>query len=470
MPVFSISVCAYDVDGHSVTTAWYIDDVQDIAEFDNTIITSISSANFSIATNVVFDKSIEKNNVWDFEIEFIGSTASYNEAQVYFFNDSNLVISTYNVSIEDNKLSFIDLQFNDVCSRVLIYFNISSPFWRVISTVYDFTIDGTTYQYEKGMSWNTWVSSSYNTLGVTIDSESSQLVLGDALDFKVLKNGDDYVYGADYIDSSITYVFVNPSSAPTYATFIGDGYEITFQVGMTWKDWIDSSMNTYGWSYSGDYVYNSDGNKVWERHYNSNMNAWMTSGIQPDLLIEANCIYGSEAYCDGYPYNYLTAQYEFDFSISSVSVTLQDDSGLLKGIIGWVKNIFNAIKELPSKIVNGITDAIKSLFIPSEQSFTEIKDKFEALLADRFGAAYDAVDIIDDFTNSFVYTDTQALVSFPSVTVNLAGTQFTFGGWEISVIPQGFQGLVDTLKLVINIVCTVAFVMACKKRYEGVFR
>ena len=38
-----------------------------------------------------------------------------------------------------------------------------------ISFLIAFTIDGITYQAEKGMTWNQWVSSSYNTAGLMVE-------------------------------------------------------------------------------------------------------------------------------------------------------------------------------------------------------------------------------------------------------------------------------------------------------------
>ena len=158
----------------------------------------------------------------------------------------------------------------------------------------------------------------------------------------------------------------------------------------------------------------------------------------------------------------------YDFSITSVTLDIVDEGGLLTGITDWVKKIWTSITELPTKIVNGITNGIKSLFIPTEESIQEIKAKFESLLAQRFGAAYEAGALVDDFVSAFTYENNKPTITFPEVTVNLVGTDFTFGGWNVDIIPKGLEMLLDALKLISNIVCTFLFVNALKKRFEGV--
>lgn len=145
------------------------------------------------------------------------------------------------------------------------------------------------------------------------------------------------------------------------------------------------------------------------------------------------------------------------------------------------KKAANGIKELPQKIGETvgaklmelgewIIEKIKGLFIPSEESIVELKDKFEQLLNNRFGAVYDAADIIDDFANSFSYTNTDNSITIPDVKLNLAGTEFTFGGWEVDVIPDGFEGLVEVLKTVVSMVCTILFINSMRKRLEEILK
>lgn len=70
-------------------------------------------------------------------------------------------------------------------------------------TLISFTIAGTSYQAEEGMTWGEWVASSYNTGGLYLDSlgyvvrSSSSHVL----------NGNNYVHKNTAIIAGFSYTF-----------------------------------------------------------------------------------------------------------------------------------------------------------------------------------------------------------------------------------------------------------------------
>lgn len=167
----------------------------------------------------------------------------------------------------------------------------------------------------------------------------------------------------------------------------------------------------------------------------------------------------------------------------SVDITETSTNGLLSGIIEWIKSIKEGITELPNKIksaltslfdmvVNAITnlgnfiiDGIKGLFVPTNEDITEMQDDWNTLLEDRFGALYQAIDIIHDYAESFTASE-KTTIDFPEVSVPLGDEEFVFGGWTIKVVPDGFSVIIDALKLMISIISTFAFVNAMKNRLE----
>jgi len=120
------------------------------------------------------------------------------------------------------------------------------------------------------------------------------------------------------------------------------------------------------------------------------------------------------------------------------------------------------VKSIPEKILDGI----KGLFVPDEQDMQEYNDKWDELLHSRFGALYESVDIISEVGTVFVDTEARNTVDFPSVTIPLAGVDFEFGGWEVQVIPDGFDVLVDMLKGMISLLATVAFVNTLRNKFD----
>lgn len=183
------------------------------------------------------------------------------------------------------------------------------------------------------------------------------------------------------------------------------------------------------------------------------------------------------------------ASYGFRNSMFIIGNTASDNSGFFASIIEWLQNIrdriqsvaqsvanlgstmtnvWNSIKNLPSQIWTYISDGLTSLFIPDEETITGIKEDWDGLMSDRFGAIYDAGSLITDWAGNFQEQSAKDTIQMPSVTVNLAGTPFTFGGYDVKLIPDGFGALVEILKGLLDIVCTLAFVNAMRKRYDSI--
>lgn len=76
---------------------------------------------------------------------------------------------------------------------------------------------------------------------------------------------------------------------------------------------------------------------------------------------------------------------------------LRETNGLLTGILSGLNNIFQSITDLPGKIA----DAIKSLFVPSQDDLTAVKTKYEQLLSERLGFVWQAGDMVNDFFSDF---------------------------------------------------------------------
>lgn len=131
----------------------------------------------------------------------------------------------------------------------------------------------------------------------------------------------------------------------------------------------------------------------------------------------------------------------------------------------------NSILDLPNKI----KDMLIGLVVPDDETINAKYAEFDELLASRFGLIYQSADIIHDFAESFqtqavMTADTGGIITLPSVTVNLAGTAFTFGGYEVDIIPDGFEQLQTAVRLAVSMVCTVVFVNMCKNKLEAILK
>lgn len=149
--------------------------------------------------------------------------------------------------------------------------------------------------------------------------------------------------------------------------------------------------------------------------------------------------------------------------------SIPDYSGVLGGIqdaVGdlqtGIGNVVDGIANLPQTIMDGI----KGLFVPDAAAMAAQQEKWTELLADRFGAVYESIALVDDLVGTFKERLAQGTIRIPSVTVDLAGTPFTFGGWDVDVIPDDFVFLVEVCKKIVDILCTLAFLSAMRKRFD----
>ena len=136
----------------------------------------------------------------------------------------------------------------------------------------------------------------------------------------------------------------------------------------------------------------------------------------------------------------LTSYYGFngDSTYQYIVDIQSEEAGLLQGVINKLTSGFSAlgeklssvvtsITELPQKLWNLMSDGLKSLFVPSEESMTEYKDKWDTLLSERLGAVYQVVNITLESWDEVMQageTDTIDLIATTS-TSKPSGTIFT---------------------------------------------
>lgn len=127
-------------------------------------------------------------------------------------------------------------------------------------------------------------------------------------------------------------------------------------------------------------------------------------------------------------------------------------------------NLNSTLEETPNKLLEGI----KGLFIPTEQDMIEIKDKWQLLLEERFGALYQAGSLITDFSENFTYKGVQSTIELPYVWIPLGDTIFEFGGYDVQIVPDGFDVLRDALITIIDVVCTLAFLVMLRNKFNKI--
>jgi hypothetical protein len=413
VPVFSVSASAISIDGYDVFTNVYDPRIDNYKEFQDTLSLDSSTNPLIIIFDIHLPEVIKKNALFDIEVKF--SLGEYDYLTSFadmggsaYDSEWNELNNDLDAIIEDGVLKETDIIAEGDIKYIRYTFTIFNPTFHITNSSAN-DLKGTTWL----LNYNWQTESGFGSFPVT----------GYAYDKNAVNHYpfETLYLGWANINNKLTAAKNRISFGSQITTTSPTQYYIAFNTG---------DQNTPDIA---------------------KLRGWLESNAT--LVTEATT----------------TAQYTFDFSVTSVKVTEQEEGGFLSGIFNWIKKVFNAIINLPF----AIAEKIKALFVPSEDSIVQLKEKFEALLADRFGGAYQALEIVAQFGQTMstsTLEDTQESITFPSVTVPLAGTQFSFGGWEVDVIPKGFEALLTPLKLIVDIVCTVAFINALKKRMEEVLK
>ena len=340
-------------------------------------------------------------------------------------------------------------------------------------TLKDFTIN---LEYRLQYADN---GTTYIRLTKEIDNNSTyyvghELVSGVPMDYSnelkftasiVNKDGSLLVKEGEVFDFSISGLLLDVEVS--YTSFIWKNTPQEIYVGLVHTD------GTWTYLYDVDWVYSSG----------SLTHAIKVSGTAPkDVrkivfyeMIKQRTVTGMHGtYSSSIGMGDLDTPTAIEVDIQSKEVGLLENIGnkLSSGFSALgdkLMNVFNSIVELPQKIWNLISDGLKSLFVPSEESMTDYEDKWDSLLSQRLGAVYEVCDIVTDSWSEIGNADTTDTINFPSATIDLPGdAQFTFGGYDVKIVPDGFDVLVQAIKLIVGIVCTLAFINGMLRRYDEI--
>lgn len=146
-------------------------------------------------------------------------------------------------------------------------------------------------------------------------------------------------------------------------------------------------------------------------------------------------------------------------------------TGIVSEIYSGFSYVINQLTELPALIWQKFEDGIKFLFLPTEEYIVNYKKDMDTLLADKFGAVYEVVNLTFESWDRITANDEQNIISVEEVTIPLPDdNEFSFGGYDVPIVPSGFEWLATSVKTVVGIVCTVAFVNGLRKRYDEIMR
>lgn len=136
-------------------------------------------------------------------------------------------------------------------------------------------------------------------------------------------------------------------------------------------------------------------------------------------------------------------------------------------ILQRLQSILTTLGQLPQKIWDLIETGLQNLFIPDASYISDYKTKWNELLEARFGALYQVSSLLYDTFINIRFADYTNTITLPATTIDLPeGVQFTFGGYDVDIVPQKFEFLANWVKIAIGIVCTFSFLNVLKIHYE----
>ena len=145
--------------------------------------------------------------------------------------------------------------------------------------------------------------------------------------------------------------------------------------------------------------------------------------------------------------------------------------GVPANIAEQLRGFFDDVVSSVANLGTSILDGISALFVPSDEKLSSIKDDYIGFFQNRFGALYQSVDILSGIMDSFVEVESRTTIEIPETTFTfMDGLEFTFGGWTVPMIPEGFETFAETTKYFIDVVCTVAFLNMLNARYRAFFK
>lgn len=168
----------------------------------------------------------------------------------------------------------------------------------------------------------------------------------------------------------------------------------------------------------------------------------------------------------------------FKLSLSgNISVdTSGVNTGLLKSIIQWLRNILNAITALPQQIADLVVNGIKSLFVPSADDLQPKFQEFQNVAYSKLGFVYqvatDFVTLIQEFFNATVSPTTTLTIpqiALPWDKVD-GGQMILLQETTFSVFPENLEVLRTLCKTVTSMLLVLYFYRSVLEAFEKFFK
>ena len=156
---------------------------------------------------------------------------------------------------------------------------------------------------------------------------------------------------------------------------------------------------------------------------------------------------------------------------------INDQTDAIKENTEVNKNIFQEILELPSKIIELLLDALKSLFIPRDGFFNDWLDDLNHYFGDAFGILYYPFELLIDFLNRVGRIDetSTAIINVPRFDIDFLGYQATlFQGYTFDfnsiLVNETYKNIHIIYLTVVDIILWLSVVYLAAKCIHSIIR
>lgn len=154
-------------------------------------------------------------------------------------------------------------------------------------------------------------------------------------------------------------------------------------------------------------------------------------------------------------YDFISSRLDFNFS------------GVLWSIQRFVSSLADDVKNLPSTIFDGIEGIFEKLFVPNEENYIEMFEKFKKFMLDKFGGLYQIGELFYQRWQELYIEKQVDTFTIPELNLKLPeNVTLNLGPYTFKIVPNGFEFLANILKNIIGIICTLFFVNGLKYRYN----
>lgn len=170
-------------------------------------------------------------------------------------------------------------------------------------------------------------------------------------------------------------------------------------------------------------------------------------------------------------HNYIWQNFEgaLDSIFTKIGSLFDSVVGGFNDVWSWFETLWLSILELPEIIWGVFEDGLKSLFVPDEAYFDDTLERYEKLMASRLGAVWQVGTLLHDTWDGVLDSVETKTVDFPKVSINLPdGNNFSFGGYSVKIVPDGFDFLVESVKIIVGIISTLLFINGLRKIYDDI--